>query len=141
MPLCIETKVEMTTPAPVPFMFGPDRGAFLREFLSAFAYDVQNACDEVVLPDSDDLHWWMSVEFHHDRNAETREHTFNTRMLVWMSSSMWVLVTSSPSAEAEFFRRVFERFEEKLQGFATREFDKAKDEGALKGCSPPRNSL
>ena len=133
MPLCIETKVEMSTPAPVPFMFGPDRAAFLREFLSAFAYDVEDACDEVVLPDAEPTRWWMSVEFHHDRNAETKEHTFTTRMVVWMSASMWVLITSSPSAEAEFFRRVFEKFEGKLHDFATREFDKAKNAGALEG--------
>lgn len=133
MPLCIETKVEMSTPAPVPFMFGPDRGAFLREFLSAFAYDVEDACDETVLPDSDSVRWWMSVEFHHARNAATLEHTFTTRMLVWMSTSMWDLITSSPSAEAEFFRRVFEKFEGKLQDFAASEFDKAKTAGALEG--------
>lgn len=136
MPLCIETKVEMSTKFPVPFMFGPDRGAFLREFLIEFADDVAVACDETVLPDGDSLRWWMSTEFHHDVDADTREHVFNARMIVWMSSSMWALITSSPTAEADFFKRAFSRFEEELQAFATREFDRAKEGGLLEGVFP-----
>lgn len=135
MPIVIEPKVEMRTPAsmPTPFMFGPDRGSFLREFMIDFAAAVQLACDETVLPDGDKLRWWMSVEFHHVVDPHTREHVFSARMIVWVSSSMWTLITSSTTAEADFFKRVFVRFEEELQGFATREFDRAKAGGLLEG--------
>lgn len=101
--------------------------------MSAFAFDVERACDESVLPDADELRWWMNVGFNHVRDAETKEHVFTARMLVYMSSSMWTLITSSPSAEADFFRRVFERFELKLQEYSTREFDRAKAAGLLEG--------
>lgn len=135
MPVVLEPKVEMSTQPsmPTPFMFGPDRGAFLREFMIEFSDRVAVACDESVLPDGDKLHWWMSVEFRHRVDSHTREHVFNARMVVFISASMWDLITSSPTAESDLFKRVFARFEERLQEFATREYDRARAGGLLEG--------